>query len=71
MMHWYAPMYPAGAMMFGWLLLMVLATGLVAWAVVGRAKPSANEAARQILAERYARGEIDTEEYTKRLTSLR
>ena len=67
-----------GLMMLGVLVLI----GLAVWAVVaannrgpttastspvdvgGRARP------RQVLDERYARGEIDSEEYTERLHTL-
>ncbi|GAA1804677.1 hypothetical protein GCM10009682_27910 [Luedemannella flava] len=70
-MHSYAPMWPIGGMMVGWLLV----TGLIVWAVVTYARPRNDtdntRVARQILAERYARGEVDTEEYTRRLTTLR
>ena len=56
-------------------LLTILTVGLVVWLVVSYARPRTNGedtgAARRILAERYARGELDTEEYTQRLTTLR
>ncbi len=73
-MHGYGSMVPMGAMMGGWLLLTVLAVGLVVWLVVSYTRPPTSmqdvNAARRILAERYARGELDTEEYTQRLTTL-
>ena len=58
------------------LLLTVLAVGLVVWLVVSYARPRSSvedntAVARRILAERYARGEVDTEEYTQRLAALR
>ncbi|MGW2740946.1 SHOCT domain-containing protein [Streptomyces sp. NPDC001450] len=37
----------------------------------GTAPPPGSPGAEQILAERYARGEIDEEEYQRRLTTLR
>jgi putative membrane protein len=73
-MHGYGWMWPMGGMMFGWLLVTVLTVGLVVWLVVGYARPrnGADDTgtARRILAERYARGELDTEEYTQRLAAL-
>jgi putative membrane protein len=75
-MHGYGSMWPMGGMMIGWLLLTVLAVGLVVWLVAGYARPRSSvedntAVARRILAERYARGEVDTEEYTQRLAALR
>jgi putative membrane protein len=74
-MHGYGSMWPMGTMMIGWLLLTVLIVGLVVWLVVSYARPrngmDDTGAARRTLAERYARGELDTEEYTQRLAALR
>lgn len=74
-MYGYGGMWPMGGMMFGWLLLTVLIVGLVVWLAGGYAGPRSTTddtaAARRILAERYARGELDTEEYTQRLATLR
>jgi len=74
-MHGYGSMWPMGGMMIGWLLLTVLIVGLVVWLVVSYARPRSGMddtgAARRILAERYARGEVDTDEYTQRLAALR
>jgi putative membrane protein len=68
-------MWPIGGMMIGWLLLTVVIVGLVVWLVVSYARPRSGVddtgAARRILAERYARGELDSEEYTPRLAALR
>jgi putative membrane protein len=68
-------MWPIGGMMIGWLLLTVVIVGLVVWLVVSYARPRSGVddtgAARRILAERYARGELDSEEYTQRLAALR
>jgi putative membrane protein len=55
------------------LLWLVLLAGLV-WVVAHRVGPrerSSVERAGDILAERYARGEIDAEEYRERLAELR
>ncbi|MEV4202558.1 SHOCT domain-containing protein [Micromonospora globbae] len=60
-------------MMVGWLVLLV-ALGVVVWLAASHTGPAAvadTGAARQILAERYARGELDTDEYEQRLSVLR
>ncbi|GGL58702.1 SHOCT domain-containing protein [Planomonospora parontospora] len=72
-------MWPMGGMMLLWLAL----TALVVWLVVrytpararaGLTAPPADAdatgPARRILAERYARGELDADEYTQRLAAL-
>jgi len=64
---------------FMMLCVLVVVVGLIVWLAV-RASQSqqhcashdvAGVRAREILAERYARGEISTEEYQERLTVLR
>ena len=67
-----------GLMMLGVLVLI----GLAVWAVIAATNREARIAAtspadvsgrartRQVLDERYARGEIDSEEYTERLHTL-
>ena len=64
-----------------WLLMpipMLVFWGLVIWAVVAlvrgssqSARPAARLDAESVLAERYARGEIDAQEYRERRTALR
>lgn len=67
---------------WGWmwipgLLFMLLAAAAVVAAVVllargtGRPGQEPGRGAREILAERYARGELSTEEYHERLDGLR
>ena len=54
-----------------WIALVVVA---LRWLVFGRGRwgrPSAMERARGVLAERYARGEIDAQEYEERSKRLR
>jgi putative membrane protein len=51
-----------------WLLWLVL-FGAAIWFVVRKARPR-GPSATHILAERYARGELDTEEYRERLNEL-
>ncbi|KAA5838127.1 SHOCT domain-containing protein [Saccharopolyspora hirsuta] len=63
------PGWPIGLV---FLLLIVALVGVVVWSAV-RGRPrrqSAVERAREILAERYARGEISSEEYRERLGGL-
>ncbi|MER7013572.1 SHOCT domain-containing protein [Saccharopolyspora sp. NPDC000359] len=63
------PGWPIGLV---FLLLVVVLAGVVSWLVV-RSRPrrqSAVERAREVLAERYARGEISSEEYRERLGGL-
>lgn len=61
--------------MLGWLLLAILVIALVVWLVVSYARsrnaPDDMTTARRILAERFARGELDVEEYNSRLAALR
>jgi putative membrane protein len=55
------------------LLLWAAAIATVGWVVVRAARPRERpgvDRAREILAERYARGELTTEEYRERLEQL-
>ncbi|WSJ62908.1 SHOCT domain-containing protein [Streptomyces sp. NBC_01310] len=76
--------YDHGMGGWGWVAvsLSILLVALAVAAVVlllrsvdrfpsGSAQPPAAPSAEQVLAERYARGEIDEEEYERRLTALR
>jgi putative membrane protein len=54
-------------------LFWVVALGLVAWVMMRGIRPrdrAGGERAREILAERYARGEISSDEYRERLEHL-
>jgi putative membrane protein len=51
---------------FLWVGLAVLVT----WLIVRRREPSGLDRARDILAERYARGELTNDEYRDRLDGL-
>jgi putative membrane protein len=56
------------------LLLWVALIATVVWFLARSARPSERsgvERAREVLAERYARGELTTEEYQERLEQLR
>lgn len=64
-----------GMMGMGWLLMLMIA-GLVAWMLI-RAAPGPTptdrdptSSAQRILAERFARGDIDDEEYQRRSAEL-
>ncbi len=70
-MHWYGSMWPMSFMMGGWLLLVALVVAAVVWLGPGRDRADPNETARRILAERFARGELDADEYTNRIAGLR
>lgn len=73
-------MYGNGGWGWGaWLMMTTVMFGfwgLVAWVVVTLARdrsagPHLQRSAEDILAERFARGEIDKDEYTSRLDALR
>jgi putative membrane protein len=64
-----------GGWMFGGVALMVAFWGLLFWAVVSLVRRPGREQAstlnaKDVLAERFARGEIDAEEYETRRTAL-
>ena len=74
MMHDGGALWPMGGVMLGWSLLTTILVALVVWVVVAQTRPrivDGTETARRILSERYARGELDTEEYQRRLSALR
>ena len=54
-----------------WLLFWLAVLGTIAWVVLRRSRDSGGDRAREILAERYARGELSTDEYKERLEGLR
>ncbi|WP_222869915.1 SHOCT domain-containing protein [Actinomadura decatromicini] len=60
-------------MMLFWIAVIGAAVWLVVRAATQRRAepPTGRERARELLAERYARGEISTEEYDERLAKLR
>jgi putative membrane protein len=63
--------------MLGWSLLLIAGLVALVWAIIrlarggGRSTFDQPGSARTILDERYARGEIDDEEYRKRRETLR
>ena len=73
-MHWNHGWWGMGAMWLFWLVVLIVAVALIGWLIrrtqvqssTGRAS-----SAEEILKERYARGEIDKQEYEERLTELR
>ena len=56
-------------MMIGWVLMAVL-VAVVVWALLGSARRRPADRALELLAERYARGEIDRSEFTERKGEL-
>lgn len=56
-------------MTFGWILMTTL-VGVVAWALLTNNRSQPGSRAIELLDERYARGEIDRDEYTERKTEL-
>lgn len=61
---WFGPLIP---------LLWIAAVGVVVWLVTrrrGSGPRDGTERARGVLAERYARGELTTDEYRDRLANL-
>ena len=67
-MHGNGWFWPMGLMMVGWLVLAVIIVAAV-WLTVANGRPATGhgDSARRILAERYARGELDDEKYRRRL----
>lgn len=66
-----------GMMGFGWVTIIVV-IGVLVWAIVQSAsqrndvtRPTNTSSAEAILADRFARGEIDNDEYRTRLDALR
>nr|WP_247648765.1 SHOCT domain-containing protein [Saccharomonospora xinjiangensis] len=51
-------------------LLVTVVAGVVVWSISNRRSPQGGDA-RRILDERFARGEIDEEEYRRRRAELR
>lgn len=60
-----------GIGMLIWLVVIVLAVWLVVRLVGQRPGASSSESAEELLRRRFASGEIDTEEYERRLEILR
>lgn len=62
-----------GGMWFFWILLLALIGLGIWWAVTstGRKPPAVPETPEETLKRRYAEGEVDREEYEKRLKNLR
>ncbi|WP_238012297.1 SHOCT domain-containing protein [Dactylosporangium sp. AC04546] len=67
-MMWY-PHSMTGLSVTGLLFVLLLIAAVVAVAVAARTRPAAGP--ESVLAERYARGEIDDKEYEHRLAVLR
>ena len=62
--RWY--MFGHGLGMLFWLIILVLVIWFLVSLISGKSTDELGVSAKSILAERYARGEIDEEEYQKR-----
>jgi putative membrane protein len=77
MWHWHdgADWWAMGIGMLIWIIVLAAAIGLAIWLVNrgsgGRRPDRDSETAEDILRRRFASGEIDAEEYERRLTVLR
>jgi putative membrane protein len=61
----------AGMWIF-WILFIVVIVFLIRWLAISPRGPEApHESAEDILKKRYARGDIDREDYERRLSDLR
>ncbi len=58
-------------MMWFWPLLLVAVVVAVLWAVLRGSRREEQERPEEILKRRYARGEIDEEEYRRKMDELR
>lgn len=65
---WY--MFGHGAGMFFWLIILVLIIWFLIRLISGKDSNKEKVSPQDILAERYARGEIDEDEYKKRKAVL-
>ena len=65
---WY--MFGHGIGMLFWLVILVLVIWFLVRLISSKGDPEDNSSPQRLLAERYARGEIDEEEYQKRKTFL-
>lgn len=72
-MHWGDMGWGWGAALIWAILLLIILAGIVAAIIFAIRQSSGprSSGAEQILAERYARGEIDEEEYQQRRRTLR
>ena len=71
-MHWGDMGWGWGAVLVGTIFMVLLLAGIAAVIIVALRRPTASRSsAEQILAERFARGEIDKEEYQQRRQMLR
>jgi putative membrane protein len=76
MMGWHwgegAEWWAMGANMLIWLLILALVIGVVVW-VINRSTTARTrgDPAEEVLRRRFAAGEIDSEEYERRLSVLR
>ena len=70
-MHWDGWMGYMGGMWIWWVLIIVALVFLIWWLVNHSRTGQSNNSPEQELKGRYARGEIDREEYQRRLDDIR
>ncbi|MFZ7088413.1 SHOCT domain-containing protein [Curtobacterium sp. RRHDQ10] len=69
--HWHGgPGFGPGPFLFPLFFLVVLVALFLVFGVVRRGSWRARSDARSVLADRFARGEVDAEEYRARLSEL-
>lgn len=72
MHYWHDGWWHMGGMWFFWIVVIVVLIFLIRWLAVSPQRTEApRESAIDILKQRYARGEIDKEEYERKLSDLR
>ena len=70
MQHWCSGNWHMGMMWF-WLLPVIAIAVAAVWLIVRSASRAPSSTPEQILKRRYASGDIDREEYERRLAELR
>lgn len=70
---WHPPVWAGVVGVILWLLFWaaVITAGIVLWRRYARSRPKVGDSALAVLAERYARGEIEEDEYRQRAGVLR
>lgn len=67
---WYGGHMGGGFMIIWWIVIIVAIIALLKWVTGSGSSDNSTKSARQILDERYARGEIDKFEYEQKKKDL-